>query len=158
MVSPGYNLTKKKLKKIPSELEDSISREVKALLHAHRDTLRNQGWETHKISFSCTEGFYGEAFGIMRCLQILGHGYFGSDNLHALKESEGAGARADGRWITNVNQEIQNLKWWFSQLSDEVLVEEGFRNKTHRCDYCIKKYKKDTATVLALSRGEEVNS
>jgi hypothetical protein len=149
MVSPGYNLSKKRLKKITSTLEDAISREIKALMHCSRDCLRNQGkLDTSQVSFAVADAYYGEAFGIMRALQIQGYGYFGSDNLHAVRESEGAGARSDGKYITNVTQEIQNLKWWFSNLGQEVLVEEGFRDGTHRCEYCLKKYKKDTASMI----------
>jgi hypothetical protein len=148
MVTPGYNMTKKRLKKIPSDLESSISMEVKALLHACRDCLRNQGrLDTTKVSFAANDGYYGEAFGMMRTLQIQGYGYFGSDNLNGLRESEGSGASADGKYITNVTQAVQNLKWWFSRLCNEVLVEEGFRSD-HRCDYCLEKYKKDTASIL----------
>lgn len=156
MVSPGYNLTKKRLKKIPSDLEESISREVKALLHACRDCLRNQGkLDTSKITFAAYDGYYGEAFGMMRTLQIQGYGYFGSDNLNGLRESEGSGARADGKYITNVTQAVQNLKWWFSRLSNEVLIEEGYADKSHRCEYCLEKYKKDTAMILELERGPD---
>jgi len=148
-VSPGYNLTKKRLKTISSDLEESIAREVKALLHACRDCLRNQGrLDTSNVTFAVTDGYYGEAFGMMRTLQIQGHGYFGSDNLNALEEAKNGGARADGKYLTNVTQAIQNLKWWFSRLSNEVLIEEGWADKSHRCEYCLEKYKKDTASML----------
>ena len=156
MVRPGYNLTKKRLKKIPDDLENAISREAKALLHAHRDCLRNQGKDTVRTTFHVQDGYYGEAFGMMRTLQVQGYGYFGSDNIDALAESSGIiGARADGKYLTNVNQDIQNLKWWFSKLCDEVLVEEGWRDKTYRCEYCLEKYRKDTASLIEkeASRG-----
>lgn len=152
MVRPGYNLTKKRLKKIPDLLRDAVSREVKALLHAGRDCLRNQGRDTSKIAFDATDGYYGEAFGIMRALQIQGYGYFGSDNLDAHRESmNGYGPKnEDGKYLTNITQPHQNLKWWFSVLTREVLNEEGYRLEGDghgRCEYCLDKYNKDTKSV-----------
>jgi hypothetical protein len=89
----------KKLKVLTPTQKKDIEAEVKMMLHAHRDTLRNLyrpknfdgtvnekcGYNPKKVSFSCNEGYYGEAFGIMRGLQVMGYGYFGPDNLHALE-------------------------------------------------------------------------
>ena len=149
MVRPGYNLTKKRLKKIPSEIEEGVAREVKAMLHAHRDCLRNQGKDTSEIAFDCRDGYYGEAFGIMRALQIMGYGYFGSDNLDAHAESKNGGGpkTEEGLYVANITQPNQNLKWWFSQLSSEVLEEEGYR-ADGRCEYCLDRYRKDTRSVI----------
>jgi hypothetical protein len=138
-----------RLKKIDSTLKDTVEGEIKAILHACRDCLRNQGrLDTSKVSFSANDGYYGEAFGIMRGLQILGYGYFGSSNLSAEVE-----AKSQYR-MGNVTSPEQNLKWWFSNLEQEVLEEEGFKSD-HRCEYCLAKYRKDTATILELSRGGE---
>lgn len=125
---------KRKCKKIPESLMVKVEGEIKSLLHAHRDTLRNLKDDTTKLSFRCNEGFYGEAFGIMRGLSILGFGYFGSCNLDGIKEGH--------------EQKEQNLKWWFNELEHQVLEEEGFYNKTHRCEHCLAKYHKDTKSIL----------
>jgi hypothetical protein len=156
MVAPGYSEDKKrraqarKLKKIPEALKNDVEGEIKAILHACRDCLRNQGrLDTSKVSFSANDGYYGEAFGIMRGLHILGYGYFGSSNLSAIVEAKSHYHRAG-----NVTSPEQNLKWWFSNLEQEVLEEEGFKSD-HRCEYCLAKYRKDTATILELSRSAE---
>ena len=149
MVMPRYNLTKKRLKKIPETLRDDIAAEAKALLHAHRDCLRNLGKDTAKIAFDVRDGYYGEAFGLMRALQILGYGYFGSSNLDAHRESmSGYGPKnEDGKYLTNITQPHQNLRWWFGVLEREVLNEEGF-DKDNRCEYCLGKYRKDTKSII----------
>ena len=73
----------------------------------------------------------------MRGLKVLGYGYFGSDNLDAFEEgTSGEHAR------------YHNLKWWFTQLCDEVLKEENFsydskKNTTNECEHCYWKYGKD---------------
>jgi hypothetical protein len=80
MVAPKYSEDSRRknrvqrLKKIDSTLKDTVEGEIKAILHACRDCLRNQGrLDTSKVSFSANDGYYGEAFGIMRGLQILGY-------------------------------------------------------------------------------------
>jgi len=136
-----YKPSRRRLKRIPDDLRVLVEGEVKALLHAHRDTRRNLGEDTVKTSFRVNEGYFGEAFGMMRTLYIQGYGYFGSSNMDATKESE---------WtykVNNVTQDIQNLKWWFSQLESEVLEEEGFKGD-HRCEYCLNRYRKDDATLI----------
>lgn len=145
MVSPKYNIKKKMLKKIPSEMKDAIEGEVKAILHAGRDCLRNQGRDTAQISFDAREGYYGEAFGIFRCLQILGYGYYGSCNLDGLTEQSPNHIRSSA--VRNVTSKEQNLMWWSAQLRDQVLEEEGFGGN-NRCEYCLEKYHKDTASIL----------
>lgn len=149
MVAPGYTEDKRRnkgrvrrLKKIPPALKNDVEGEIKALLHACRDCLRNQGrLDTSKVSFSANDGYYGEAFGVMRGLQILRYGYFGSSNLDAVVE-----ARSHYQ-ISNVTSPEQNLKWWFSNIEKEVLKEEGFKTD-QRCEYCLKKYRKDTKSII----------
>jgi hypothetical protein len=111
--------------------------EVKMMLHASRDCMRNKKMDTKSISFNIGNdgGYSGEAFGVMRGLQVLGYGYFGSVNLDGIQEKNG------GRIPEH------NLKWWFCQLEHAVLEEEGFYNKTHRCEHCINKYRKDDTRV-----------
>jgi len=140
---PQYNITKKRLKRIPGSLREAIEGEVKALLHSHRDARRNRGEDTIGTTFRVNEGYYGEAFGIIRCLFIQGYGYLGSSNLSAKQEDSYA------HKVTNVTQDIQNLRWWFNQLEVEVLEEEGWRGD-HRCEYCLERYKKDDALLLAV--------
>jgi len=126
----------RKLKHIPVKLKASIEKEVKMLLHAHRDTLRNQDKDTTVISFDVGDGYYGEAFGVMRTLALLNYGYFGSDNLDAIRELY------SNYNITNISQDIQNLKWWFSEIQSKVLKEENFRG-SNECDYCFERYRHD---------------
>ena len=116
---PNYAPIRMGKKKMSERLMKRVEGEIKALLHASRDCLRNRGVDTNKISFSCNDGYHGEAFGIMRTLSIQGYGYFGSNNLDGNKE-EGL-------------QPEQNLKWWFDQLQGEVLEEENF-GKGGRCE------------------------
>lgn len=132
----SYETNRKRFKAIPEEMKADIEGEIKSLLHAHRDTLRNWGEDTTRISFRANEGFCGESFGIMRTLRMLGYGYFGSVNLDGLKEHSGG------------TQKEHNLKWWFSELENEVLEEEGFFNKTYHCQHCLDKYGKDTRILL----------
>ena len=111
------------------------------MLHASRDAMRNRGEDTLKWRFVATDGQYGEAFGIMRCLAVLGYGYYGSSNLHALRED------SRDHKVNNVTQEIQNLKWWFCQIEQSVIEAEGF-NGDHRCEHCLDRYKKDDAVLI----------
>ncbi len=115
-----------KFKKLPAGKEEAIEKEIKMMLHAHRDCLRNQNVDTSKVRFDCREGYYGEAFGIMRTLQVLGYGKLGCVN------------------ICNEHYPKWNLSWWFDQLQDEVLKEENFGGNK-QCDYCCKQYGKDDA-------------
>ncbi len=98
-----------------------IELEVKMMLHAHRDCLRNRGRDTTKISFDINDGYYGEAFGIMRALAVLGYGNtFGAINV----------------------DKPGNLKFWFTKLCDQVLAEENFGGN-NECDHCLERYRKD---------------
>lgn len=134
---PGYNIERqinpKRLKEIPEKLKKIVEGEVKALLHTSRDTMRIRGeYDTKSVRFSCRDGYYGEAFGIMRGLNILGYGYFGSSNLPGTSDQEKG------------TQDHQNLKWWFAELENEVLKEEGY-GTDNICEYCYDRYGHDTA-------------
>lgn len=79
--------------------------EVILMLLASRDCYKNQGREVK--TFDCTDGYYGEAFGMMRALVNLGviapdgkKFYFGTDNFP---------------------EEISNAKWWFGELRKKAL-------------------------------------
>ncbi len=102
---------------------DTVEAEVKMMLHASRDCYRNQGKNSREIPFWVMDGYYGEAAGIFRTLQIFDYGIFGAINIPA------------GR---------TNLSWWFSELQQEVLKEENF-GESGQCDYCLRKYSKDDA-------------
>lgn len=133
---PLYNVEEKlypkRLKLIPPRLKKKVEGEVKALLHASREVMRiRKQYDTTKIRFCVYDGYYGEAFGIMRGLNILGYGYFGSSNL------PGTADRKRGK------QDHQNLMWWFDQLEREVLEEEGY-GKDNICEYCYSRYGRDT--------------
>lgn len=114
----------KNFKQLTPEQEKAISTEIKHMLHAHRDCLRNRKRDTKKITFDCGDGYYGEAFGILRALRTLGYGDFGAIN-------DGKDGNA-------------NLKWWFQNLQEQVLQEEHF-DSTGECDFCVKRYGKDDA-------------
>lgn len=98
----------------------ALAAEIKMMLHAHRDCLRNKGVDTAKVSFDCRDGYYGEAFGIMRALQTLGYGRFGAVNIPG------------------------TLNHWLDELKDQVLAEENFGG-SNQCDRCLADYGKDGA-------------
>ena len=79
--------------------------------------MRSQKKNNLGIVFDCNNAYYGEAFGIMRGLAIQRYGYFGPNNLDAFKDF-GYGKPA------NVTHSKQNLKWWFSELCEEILEVE----------------------------------
>lgn len=105
------------------ELRAAVGERVKRLLHAHRDCLRNQKQDTNKITFNCQDGWYGEAFGMIRCLDTLGFGVLVT-NIHTPKEDD--------------------LKEWFRELEQEVLKEENFEG-SNECDFCLQTWGKDGA-------------
>ena len=104
----------------------TVEAEVKMLLHAARDAMRNRGIDTTQTAFVANEGFYGEAFGIMRGLQAIGFGDL------------------DGS--INTPQKRENLRWWFADLESQVLEEEHFGG-SGKCQYCFHRYGKDDASV-----------
>ncbi|TAL45548.1 MAG: hypothetical protein EPN91_01955, partial [Salinibacterium sp.] len=96
-------MTGKTFKRLSILQQDRIESEVSMLLHAHRDCLRNRHIDTTVTSYDCRDGWYGEAFGVLRGVAVLGYGEFGSDN------------------VPNSIHSIWNLKWWFAQIKDRVL-------------------------------------
>lgn len=103
-----------KRREMPEKLIDDTKNLVVLMLLSSRDCYVNQKIEVHR--FDVNEGYYAEAFGILRGLKLCGYGYFGA---------------------SNTPREISNLKWWFGELEDEALLEEenlGLQN-------AIKKYK-----------------
>lgn len=142
------NTVKKRLKLIPKKLQEDIEAEVKMMLHASRDCLRNKGVDSLKIRFEAFDGHFGEAFGIMRTLVILGYGYFGSSNLTGIEE---ASNHFHSHVVTNVTQDIQNLRWWFCKLEQDVIEEEGWKGD-HQCTHCLERYKKDDALLIEQGR------
>ena len=126
----------KRFKKLNPAQKEAIANEVKLMIAAHRDMLWTR-WEMkwpdppekaidpRKYQLCANDGYYGEAFGIMRGLCALGYGYFGSDNLDAIQDN-----RSDFPH--------HNLKWWFNQLMKEYLLEEGWYDKTCTQERCIR--------------------
>ena len=112
--------TGNRYKKISDKMRCAIEAEIRMMLHAHRDCLRNRKQDTTEIRFDCMDGYYGEAFGIMRALVVMGYGFFGANNLPT----------------------PGNMKYWFDQLLDQVLTEENFGESNH-CDYCLREFGKD---------------
>src|SRR5579863_8418339 len=88
-----------------------VASEIKMLLHAHRDCLRNLARDTKQITFDVRDGYYGEAFGILRALVMFGYMEYGGVN---------TGGTAQG---------------WMAELQQEVLEEEGFGG-SGKCDFC----------------------
>lgn len=139
----------KKFKEIDDELIKHISGEIKGMLHASRDCLRNkqiagEKIDTGEIAFQAFDGYYGEAFGMIRTLHILGYGYMGSSNLDGTSTT---GNRYDSF------QKEHNLRWWFHQLENEVLFEENWHHRPRRdpdygrCEYCLARYGKDDRSI-----------
>lgn len=127
-------------KKLSSQELEKIKTDIKGLLHAHRDCLRGQGKDTRRVTFDVRDGYYGEAFGMMRTLKVLGYGYFGSSNLNAIEEHT-QGFRPTNIPVTKINPE-DNLRWWLETIQKEVLEEEGFYDQSYFCPVCEEKYKK----------------
>ena len=132
----------KKFKKLTPELVKKIEEEVKGMLHASRDIMRNRFiYDSIKnsnpklVRYNYDE-LYGAAFGVMRCLHVMGYGYWGSNNLNAVREN-----RSD--------EPKHNLKWWFDELTQEVLNEENFGG-SGICEHCFKKYGKDDSGRSAI--------
>ena len=131
----------KNFKKITPPIKSAIEAEVKMMLHESRDTLRGRGEDTTRISFNVMESCYAEAFGILRALQALGYGAFGPDNRSGLEES----CLIDDHNLRKgkTTQDEHNLKWWFNQLKQQVLDEEGFKGD-NCCDHCFELHNRDS--------------
>lgn len=122
-----------KTKKLTDQERGAIAMEVKMMLHAHRDFLRNVykpgekgSYNPSEVRFSISDGYYGEAFGVLRALHVLGFGFYGASN-----------DKVD-------HERGLNLKAWMSQLENEVLEEENF-NGSNACDHCLARYGRDGA-------------
>ncbi len=111
-------------KKLSQKQIKVIEEEVKLMLHASRDCLRNHGEDTSKVPYLIFDGYYGEAFGVMRALAILNYGSMS--------------ARPDE------HDPYINLDSWFQRLKNEVLEEENF-DGNQECDFCVEHYGKDGA-------------
>ena len=115
------------MKTLTEKQQKAIEAEICMMLHASRDCLRNQGQNTSAIRFDVRDAYYGEAFGIMRALHVLGYGYYtGPSN------------------IPDRDLAIRNLKWWFSQLEQRVLDEEHYGGD-NECAHCFERYGQDAA-------------
>lgn len=126
-------MSNKSFKKLSEKHEQAIKNEIKLMLHAHRDCLRNRCVDTSKETFDCRDGYYGEAFGVIRALQVLGYGNFGAVNTPQVKT---------------------NLLWWFEEICQEVLREENFGGNNN-CVHCLERYGKDHNSNSVQSRLKE---
>lgn len=138
------------LRGVPQDLFDAVCGEIKGLLHASRDCLRNkklfdqEASDPAEISFHAADGYYGEAFGILRALHLQGYGVFGAVNIDAMSNHF--------RGPRGAHRREQNLSWWFSRLQTEVLLEEGWNLEADdpnkgRCEYCLERYRKDDKSM-----------
>jgi len=103
---------------------EAIAKEIHLLLHASRDGMRNKGVDTKRVTFAMQEdaGYYNEAFGLVRALNLLGYGHLGGNIRH---------------------DDAMNLQTWFRKLQEQVLQEEGF-DGDNTCLYCLERYGKDS--------------
>lgn len=139
-----------KLKTITLKLKEKIECQVLLMLASHRDCLWNKfilrknhpdrrccdSINPNQFTFDSGEGYYGEAFGIMRGLVILGYGYFGSDNMDGIEESKSVFNRH------KAFQPEQNMKWWFRQLQNRILKETCYPNSDSSSTYrVLEKYR-----------------
>lgn len=124
-------------KSIPKEVLSEFERVVKSQLHGARDTMRIRGIDTRHVPWDINAPEYCQAFGMMLTLQFLGYGYFGSSNLD--------GSREKADCIPE-----HNLRWWFRELEQQVLIEEGYLNEDgsrrdpseqHISEYCKNRYR-----------------
>lgn len=127
------------MKTLTTEERYQVEFEVKQMLHASRDAMRNRfdpeepvgrydNYDPKRTPYSCFDSWYGEAFGIMRGLKALGYGYFGPIN------------------TDEPGQKGINLKRWFSDISAQVLADEGWKldgTGNGECAYCLDRYGKD---------------
>jgi len=113
----------------PEDLKAQVAAEIKSLLHAHRDCLRNIGVDTTRVRFDVRDGYYGEAFGMLRTMRLMGFGDWGPSNVPG------------------------NLKHWLAELEKEVLEEENFGG-SGVCEWCREKWGKDDA-MLAERKARE---
>jgi len=105
---------------LSKELQAKIEAEVVMILHAHRDCLRNQKQDTSKVTFDVRDGYYGEAFGVMRAMVLLGYISWGASNIPG------------------------NANSWMHELESRVLREENY-NGSNECDHCFNRYGHDGA-------------
>lgn len=103
-------------KKLKEEDHQKIAKEVEFLLHASRDCMRNQGIDTKLVPWNVGDGYYAEAFGIIRALIVLRYG-FRCDDEH-------------------------DLMTFFENIKDSVLITENFKG-TNECDFCVAHFGKD---------------
>ena len=129
------------MKTLNDNLLNKIRSEVKILLHASRDCMRDQGIDTLNTRFSSIDSYYSEALGILRGLVLLDYGYFGSSNLDAITELKRNLTRKKPKRCE------QNFKWLMWRLEEEVLQEENFYSN-HRCKFCLETYGKDNKTMI----------
>ena len=86
-----------------------IEKTVKSLLHASRDCYQNQNREVFR--FDSRDGYYSEAFGILRCLTII--------PIRPYTSSIAYHIGADN------TPHLANIKYWFNQLQNDVLAFEA---------------------------------
>ena len=110
-----------------------VASEIKLMLHASRDCMRNRFTgnrsrlrDPRRVRFDVNDGYYGEAFGILRGLALLGFG-----DIHG---------------AVNTPQQRLNFRWWLKELESEVLAEENFGG-SGVCEFCKAKWGKDDSTL-----------
>ena len=113
--------------KLKKSTKAALAGEIKAALHASRDCLRNNHVDTTTITFDARDGYYGEAFGILRAMSVMGFGSFGAVN------------------------DQESLDHWFEYLKSEVLKEENFGG-SGECAYCLSMFGRDDADVALRAR------
>lgn len=115
-IPTGANIDSATQRVVPERIEQ----EIRMLLHAERDAMRNHGLDTSKIPWDSSGSYYAEAFGIIRGLALAGFGFLG----------------------TSIDDNPRNLRAWLHHIEMAVLEEEGFGG-SDICDYCFERYGQD---------------
>lgn len=82
-------------KKLTEQIIDDTESEVILMLLSCYEQEEARG----SYRWNANNGYYGEAFGIFRCLTMLGYTFFGATNKPVMKE---------------------NARWWFSECKHEA--------------------------------------
>lgn len=92
-----------KFRRLSPAKKEAIAVEVKRMLKACRQSMQLQGKDIETETFDIRHADYGEAYGILRALAVLGYGEFGAVFVPG------------------------TLNHWLHDLEEEVLKETGWR-------------------------------
>jgi hypothetical protein len=90
------------MKLITDKIKENVETTIRILI---QDQITR---EKNGTKLYCNDPDYAQAIGIMQGLQYAGYGEMRSDNTPGTKSPY------------FFKQDIQNLKWWFRQIADDV--------------------------------------